>query len=149
MKSDIDECAAVTSGCNQICTNTIGSYTCSCYPGYDLINGTICQGEFSYEPIFQQYPDYPIAIMTTFSGILIEVDTNGKLILNCSKSLILISGKSLFAINSIDWKVKSKTHTSISYFLVHGSSANSWYVLARWTGSIRQYTKTPCNISSK
>ena len=33
---DIDECALNISGCNQKCTNTIGSYFCSCYPGYQL-----------------------------------------------------------------------------------------------------------------
>ena len=33
---DIDECALNTSGCNQNCTNTIGSYLCSCYTGYQL-----------------------------------------------------------------------------------------------------------------
>ena len=36
--ADIDECAHNISGCNQNCTNTIGSYFCSCYPGYDIQN---------------------------------------------------------------------------------------------------------------
>ena len=47
---DIDECAELTSGCDQICTNTIGSFQCSCYPGYDLINGTTCNG--MWNPLF-------------------------------------------------------------------------------------------------
>ena len=34
--ADIDECALNISGCNQKCTNTIGSYFCSCYLGYKL-----------------------------------------------------------------------------------------------------------------
>ena len=34
--TDIDECALGISGCNQICTNTIGSYVCSCYFGYQI-----------------------------------------------------------------------------------------------------------------
>ena len=33
---DIDECSEGTSGCNQICSNTLGSYTCSCQDGYEL-----------------------------------------------------------------------------------------------------------------
>ena len=33
---DINECNEETSGCNQICNNTNGSYTCSCLPGYQL-----------------------------------------------------------------------------------------------------------------
>ena len=36
MHTDIDECALGISGCNQICTNTIGSYMCNCYPGYQI-----------------------------------------------------------------------------------------------------------------
>ena len=35
---DTDECARNISGCNQNCTNTIGSYFCSCYPGYEIQN---------------------------------------------------------------------------------------------------------------
>ena len=32
--SDIDECSLHTDDCAQICTNTVGSYVCSCRPGY-------------------------------------------------------------------------------------------------------------------
>ena len=35
---DIDECARNISGCNQNCTNSNGSYFCSCYPGYEIEN---------------------------------------------------------------------------------------------------------------
>jgi hypothetical protein len=42
---DIDECILNTDGCVHICTNTIGSYTCSCRTGYRLSsNGHSCQG---------------------------------------------------------------------------------------------------------
>merc|ERR1712135_107597 len=35
-EEDIDECAGTTNPCgpNTVCTNTIGSYACSCLPGY-------------------------------------------------------------------------------------------------------------------
>lgn len=33
---DIDECAEATSGCQQICTNSPGSYSCSCVVGHTL-----------------------------------------------------------------------------------------------------------------
>ena len=33
---DIDECAAVPPLCEQICTNTEGSFECSCNDGYEL-----------------------------------------------------------------------------------------------------------------
>ena len=35
--SDINECANdFLNGCNQICTNTIGSFLCECNNGYEL-----------------------------------------------------------------------------------------------------------------
>ena len=44
--ADIDECALGISGCNQICNNTIGSYTCSCYLGYQIaLDNRTCLGE--------------------------------------------------------------------------------------------------------
>ena len=33
---DINECSRNTSGCNQTCANTVGSYYCSCNSGYNL-----------------------------------------------------------------------------------------------------------------
>ena len=46
---DIDECALETDDChtNAICTNTQGSYNCSCLDGFeDINNGRNCIGEF-------------------------------------------------------------------------------------------------------
>lgn len=41
---DINECWKGTSGCQQTCTNTVGSFVCSCYNGYQLgINGKSCE----------------------------------------------------------------------------------------------------------
>ena len=42
---DIDECAMGSHQCSQNCTNTQGSYFCSCQPGYDLssIDQVTCQ----------------------------------------------------------------------------------------------------------
>ncbi len=45
--TDIDECANSNGGCNQNCTNTIGSFYCSCGEGYRLGNlGFTCDGQF-------------------------------------------------------------------------------------------------------
>ena len=33
---DIDECGEHVSGCNQHCVNTVGSYYCSCYTGFQI-----------------------------------------------------------------------------------------------------------------
>ena len=43
---DIDECAEDRDGCTQTCTNTVGSYTCSCLSGYRLESDKhTCVGE--------------------------------------------------------------------------------------------------------
>ena len=43
---DINECTLNISGCGQNCINTIGSYDCSCYSGYQLaVNIMSCSGK--------------------------------------------------------------------------------------------------------
>ena len=45
MHTDIDECAT-SSPCEQICTNTIGSFRCSCRDGFDEdVDGISCNGK--------------------------------------------------------------------------------------------------------
>ena len=42
---DIDECDLSTDNCDQVCLNTIGSFSCDCGSGYDLDgDGTTCNG---------------------------------------------------------------------------------------------------------
>ena len=42
---DINECSEGLSSCNQLCTNTIGSYDCECYHGFSLNSDNhTCQG---------------------------------------------------------------------------------------------------------
>ena len=42
---DIDECYYENGGCQHECTNTDGSYECSCYDGYELnSDGKTCSG---------------------------------------------------------------------------------------------------------
>ncbi len=44
--TDIDECAEDSDGCGQVCTNTEGSFECSCNSGYELNgDGSTCNGE--------------------------------------------------------------------------------------------------------
>ncbi|CAH3149970.1 unnamed protein product, partial [Porites evermanni] len=41
---DKDECTLANGGCQHTCTNTDGSYKCSCYSGYQLKpDGLTCQ----------------------------------------------------------------------------------------------------------
>jgi len=36
---DIDECLQGTAECNQGCNNTDGIFICTCYAGYELLDG--------------------------------------------------------------------------------------------------------------
>lgn len=43
LSTDIDECLEKRSGCEQLCQNTAGSFSCSCFPGFSLNNdNTTC-----------------------------------------------------------------------------------------------------------
>ena len=43
---DIDECETKNGGCTQTCNNTIGSYRCFCWDGYELANDShTCDGK--------------------------------------------------------------------------------------------------------
>ena len=43
---DINECSTNNGGCSQVCTNTVGSFVCTCNTGYELVSD-VCIGEFS------------------------------------------------------------------------------------------------------
>lgn len=46
--TDINECDGVND-CQQLCTNTEGSYSCSCTEGFDLADdGRRCTGKIGY-----------------------------------------------------------------------------------------------------
>ena len=47
--SDVDECAAdaLLCGSNGVCNNTVGSYTCSCKDGYQMVDST-CTSEWLF-----------------------------------------------------------------------------------------------------
>ena len=45
LDNDVNECQLETDNCAQVCTNTPGSYTCGCDPGYELDgDGFSCNG---------------------------------------------------------------------------------------------------------
>ena len=49
MLADINECVEGADDCSQICTDTDGSYVCSCAPGYLLTNDSQgCDGRSYY-----------------------------------------------------------------------------------------------------
>ena len=42
-QSDVNECAQDLDNCQQLCSNTVGSFTCSCEIGYELdVDGFTC-----------------------------------------------------------------------------------------------------------
>ena len=48
---DIDECSSNKGNCSQICTNTDGSYVCSCQSGYLLgADSKTCNGKSGLNP---------------------------------------------------------------------------------------------------
>ena len=46
--ADIDECFSEVDGCSQVCTNTEGSFECSCWPGFQVVDGMpeACEGDY-------------------------------------------------------------------------------------------------------
>ena len=43
---DINECDTNNGGCDHNCTNTIGSFECSCSTGYHLCDNVYCIGDY-------------------------------------------------------------------------------------------------------
>ncbi len=44
---DVDQCATANGGCDQVCVNIPGLYTCGCNAGYILsIDGVTCDSEY-------------------------------------------------------------------------------------------------------
>ena len=55
--TDVNECLSINGNCSQICTNTLGSYYCSCTAGYMLnADNQTCVGKkimlWSFRQVF-------------------------------------------------------------------------------------------------
>ena len=62
LTSDVDECAINNGGCEQMCSNTIGSFYCTCESGYQLDeDGMNCSGKI-YTDFDQQLNDIPYSL---------------------------------------------------------------------------------------
>ena len=75
--TDIDECRLGTHQCAQNCSNTVGSYTCSCRTGYRLSNdGQTCISEFKHF-------HWCIAVMLYIYPPLLDIDECAERISQC------------------------------------------------------------------
>ena len=98
-----------THRCEQICNNTIGSYTCSCKIGYTLnANTYACDGMLSNETFsFAIHKDVVRTLQILMSASQI-------LPMNASKSVLTLSGPILVsAILDIGWVIM-ETVVSVS-----------------------------------
>ena len=52
--TDINECDPELGieRCEELCTNTVGSYYCKCFDGRTLINETHCTGKLIYHMLY-------------------------------------------------------------------------------------------------
>jgi len=58
---DVNECITDNGNCEQNCTNTIGSFYCSCWTGYRLDeNGKNCTGKFKAAMICSRVLTYAV-----------------------------------------------------------------------------------------
>ena len=49
---EINECLTNNGGCAQICNNTVGSFRCSCNPGYFLLaDARSCESKLTIPPV--------------------------------------------------------------------------------------------------
>ena len=67
---DTNECAGNNGGCGQICTNTIGGFTCSCNDGYDIDTDQLgCAGKIYTVTNYNNLYEY---IMHAYNYIIIS-----------------------------------------------------------------------------
>ena len=67
--SDVNECQASNGGCEQLCTNTDGSFQCSCRTGYSLSSdGLSCNGKASNR-VTVAYLSKSYFVIKTFSDV--------------------------------------------------------------------------------
>ena len=52
IRKDLDECGRSLDNCEQNCSNTVGSFECSCQPGYQPVAGAPNRCEGMYETCY-------------------------------------------------------------------------------------------------
>ena len=83
--AEVHECLENAHLCEHNCTNTAGSYFCSCYPGYFLAsNNFSCTSECS----FASWPGDTSHLFINLPLSLIDIDECGARIANCVQTCI-------------------------------------------------------------
>ena len=135
---DIDECLAGTDNCNQVCTNTDGSFTCSCHDGYELqSNGhsCVCGGTLTTASGSFQTPGYPDSYPQENFQCVWIIDVAG------AESIEFNIDDSAFGINGRP----PCTNDHIEFFDGTGSNAAS---LRKTCGNLARANLTPITTSS-
>ena len=74
--AEIDECAENSSGCSHGCTNTNGSYICTCPVGYKLMrNQHTCMGELHVSHVVWILHVLNLLISCRHAYIIMHFDT--------------------------------------------------------------------------
>ena len=77
--TDRDECQE-WGYCDQLCENTEGSYTCSCYPGFDLVDNKNCIANKILTPYSIYFAHDKSILQIDSRGQNQEVVANGSLV---------------------------------------------------------------------
>ena len=78
MVSDINECAEMNGGCQQLCFNTDGSRLCSCKHGYTLnSDGYSCDGEY-HTPTTSYFLFLVFLFVFNWSDTLLYIHTSSE-----------------------------------------------------------------------
>ena len=134
----VNECALGTSNCDQVCTDTAESFTCSCHDGYVLQpdgHSCECGGTFTAGSGSFQTPGWPDSYpQENFQCVwIVDVAGAGSIEFNINTTAFGINGRS------------PCTNDHIQFFDGTGSNAAS---LDKICGSRSSVTLTPITTSS-
>ena len=128
---DFDECSSKLENCEQICTNTDGSFNCSCRSGFNS-NGHLCTRETYYLPSHSTHPLYGTNCCGfgeftdfTFSGASFEILSQNIFVVSNHFSLQLKRG---VAMTTLDVALPS-VPTSVALHTATAPRDSNWMTL--------------------
>ena len=115
---DIDECETGTDNCHESaqCTNTEGSFTCSCNPGYTG-DGTECSVALTVVPEFA-------AVLTFAAGVLMFIAVVLMIIaILCGSICVMHKLKKMNAVTKMDAETNVDAETKFRFVITCHSKA--------------------------